>query len=1254
MDPFSVLTTAAVGIIPPTMISAGRALLEKDPFGRAIKRMESEFFAVAADLRPSFENWLTDADALRVIREIKRGGASPELTEELLDSFVSASTIQDLDREAARRFVRHFWEFLRQEALKEDTGPWQLENAFRAEAERTRKKLGLQIERLGADVAKIQQAVLGDAVRSEREEDSAWHKRIDHTNRMFGGGRIRSALTSYEQILQDAEKEDVGPRVRYRLHANIGSCLVALGDWNEAEGQFRKALRAEPDEALPLSHLAQIDLHSGDLEGAIRYSDRALEQDPDNLIAWVIRLQAGTDPDWEQAPQVVKEKPEFWIARSRRASQQGSYSAATAAAREALRLSERATDLIQVAEMLYSVGVARPGVPISRELEDEVVHLTDEALDGLAEGEWPSLAAQARTLRGIARMTTSQPSAEQDLQRAIELEPHSLTPRLALAHLLYREGKHEEALYILHKSRSDEDDPRVPALKARVFAAVGRPVQDVERELLQAVALIGEGVERDGLLLDLADTATRTGLIGVAERVLDEVDESKAPLETNVFRSRVASAKGNSADAIDTYKRAMDEIGATPHADVAQEFAGYLMSLDRYGEAAQVLEKSGAIEGPESGQRQFAYALMQAGEWAKLQDLLDEVLDSAEPPTWGLDAASVLALRKDDLANARVYLETMVAREVEGATAVIRLAYALLRMGDAEGATRQLGGLAIDELESDELIQVGGLYSHAGETTLAIQAAYAAWRDTPADIQAGGLLASLVFQAGSDLQLLQDPDEVGEGSWVRLESVGDEREVSFLIPRDGPLPGRPDELDAASDVADRLRGMSVNEEVVLRPQDLDPVTYRIREIRTEFVRGAQVASRLMATHVGDGVSPLQPIRIGEPDSVRFATSLIAVLHRKGRSGEEVRETYQKIGAPLALVANATGRTLREVYWLMTEGENGPLHVERGTPSSLRISAVKAESSEDIGVDLSALLTLQRTGLTGLLPRMYESIRLPQGLVTSLRTERELIQRRLEQGQFTHMGLGPAGLDLRDLPPELLREEIEKIQALESFIDEHATLVARPIEAVEAMEHGDQGLRDALGDVAMDTIYAASPDVPLYADDRGLREITAEKRGASTFSTISLLIAAERRGELSPADSLAATVALVRAHHTFVPISSRLLMSALRADGLVLGPNLQAVTARLSPTVSSPRSVLLIAATFLKEVAQSVLAGAALRGVIWTVLQTLWVGPDPRELLKRFDQVVQGALAYLPLAHDEYLEVRNAFLQTKAVDPRRVD
>lgn len=114
-------------------------------------------------------------------------------------------------------------------------------------------------------------------------------------------GLWREALNLSDDALA---KYEPGSEEHAQVCGHIAKCYYQLGDYTRAESFLRRALETFPDDAPAHGLYALLTLQTGRLEAAIEHAERALQSDPDSLIALHARSMGriGLASQWRSHP----------------------------------------------------------------------------------------------------------------------------------------------------------------------------------------------------------------------------------------------------------------------------------------------------------------------------------------------------------------------------------------------------------------------------------------------------------------------------------------------------------------------------------------------------------------------------------------------------------------------------------------------------------------------------------------------------------------------------------------------------------------------------------------------------------------------------------------------------------------------------------------------------------------------------------------------------------------------------------------
>lgn len=192
---------------------------------------------------------------------------------------------------------------------------------------------------------------------------------------------------------------------------------------------------------------------------------------------------------------------------------------------------------------------------------------------------------------------------------------------------------------------------------------------------------------------------------------------------------------------------------------------------------------------------------------------------------------------------------------------------------------------------------------------------------------------------------------------------------------------------------------------------------------------------------------------------------------------------------------------------------------------------------------SALDTAQRLGLLNRLASAYECL-IPRTLLVQLETALREAEERTRKGASTMWLTDDGRMAIDDLDandPRLLAQE-EAARAIHQWVVSNTTPVPRPLELLGIQE---ADVRDKIGRSSYDELeLATARQVPLYADDLGLRRFRLAGRGMLSFSTVTLLQGLVTRDLLEPAQRDEIWIQLAVENHAYVRPMADMITKAL--------------------------------------------------------------------------------------------------------------
>ncbi|MER8674605.1 tetratricopeptide repeat protein [Mesorhizobium sp. M0037] len=185
-----------------------------------------------------------------------------------------------------------------------------------------RSEIGAGLSRIEAqlaDVATRLQTTPGDTTTTANAVEAHLDAEIDNYREMANDGRPRAALPFLQNLLARVNSSASG-RILFRIKANIGSCLLALGEDDKAASMLSEAYDHAPSEPKAIANKAFSLLLRGQWQELLSFGTEALKADPTNegLAGYLVqaaRFDTSIDEPLDLVPEGLRGAAEVAIGR---------------------------------------------------------------------------------------------------------------------------------------------------------------------------------------------------------------------------------------------------------------------------------------------------------------------------------------------------------------------------------------------------------------------------------------------------------------------------------------------------------------------------------------------------------------------------------------------------------------------------------------------------------------------------------------------------------------------------------------------------------------------------------------------------------------------------------------------------------------------------------------------------------------------------------------------------------------------------
>lgn len=1008
--------------------------------------------------------------------------------------------------------------------------------------------------------------------------DDIWHRQLDHTKQLIAKQHHKAALAQLGDLERKLEEtESVDPFVWYRAAQQRAACLYTLGDNGSALLSARKALDYKPDGLEALQVASRAALGIGDLDAASDFADLAVKHHPHDGSAWGLRqlvASARNDPLVVPPPR-ISESIDYRKSILELAVMQNDRD----------RVLELTKDLLQNGDRSEQVLFHRANALIQTEHErarlqayEEVERLTSEIVDSDRSIN-ESLLVKALVLRSSAkgRLGKSE-EAENDLAEARQLQADDADAIRLEAQLRLSRDDYEGALELLRYATSDEG-AGVLLLRSRAEVGLGQ-TDEARRDLASAIEVARGNNEPPNVLIMAAELAIDLEDLELADELLRSVPEShRSGVLYTVMLGRLAFDRGEIEEARRAYTEAA-QMDAHQPGEITAEFATRLIAAGKPREAVTVFKTIPKDQFPDATYRPYAVALLQASDLSGLHALVSEFLDADVVPTWTLEAATQLALRQEDPAAAIGHLSELVERPEATVEARIELTRLLL-----ESRERNLAKLHIDHLVEIapnltplRQMQVAQFMAADGRHDAAFRLAHSSYLQAPGDPR---INRAFIMMAFSSKEGAPAAETVEVNTYVKLTSAqGDLIEYTVL---DGVVDPRRNEITSADAAKLGILGRPVGT-FISRNVGWEERDFEVVEILPTLVRDVQQAAFNYEMNFPGEPFFVTSYKIGNLDTVRDFAPFISSLESRKQFAEHALNLYRREGFPLGMIAKLLGVSIDDVITAVTSEQVtlADYAVEFPDRGEFGAAVATAKSASVCVLTRSALQSMDRFALLSEVNDHFKIIA-PHSLIDELEEDLESANRMVADGHkvMSREGDRLTLIELEAGHPSLVANKETIVRKLE-FVRANADVRFRPIELIQPGDSEPGTLRDIVGSNSYDAvILSLHGNIPMYADDLGLRRLAIGDSRPTSFSTISLLHALAEAGRLSGErrDGLLAELAI--AGFKQVPPSRDLLLRAVRTYGPGNDSKLRRVFATLGSSGIDPGDAARIAVLVIR-------------------------------------------------------------------------
>jgi hypothetical protein len=436
-------------------------------------------------------------------------------------------------------------------------------------------------------------------------------------------------------------------------------------------------------------------------------------------------------------------------------------------------------------------------------------------------------------------------------------------------------------------------------------------------------------------------------------------------------------------------------------------------------------------------------------------------------------------------------------------------------------------------------------------------------------------------------------------------------------------------VKSTDQLAARLIGKRVGDEVPWTANPLGQTVYRIDKIQSVFVRAFQETMSGFNDRFPDAEG-LWKFELPDDDLSEITKILLAVQEKSGHIKKLVA-MHAKGGLPLAALAGALRDSVPVTWAKLINGNSGKMCFSLGVDRELNVAErVIGERNGPVYLDYSALMTLVLLDneLREKVVRLIGPVRVVQSLLDDLHFHSVQAMPK-GTGEGMAVSIGEDGR-LRGEPLGDEHGFLTRVQAI-------AHAIASPCAAYsqfDAPPASREVASKVLGEPTSDLLWeAAATGGIVLCDDHALGVLIRSQHQTPTASIQAVALAAYRKGLLALPEYSAVVERLAAAKYHFVTVNKDVIEAILERHRWRLTSEVFAVFSCLEGPACVTSSAALVGADVLKAIALEPAATLSRDALIDALLARLTTGHDVHHVAGLMLHRLSESLRLAPIQRD---------------------
>ncbi|KYK33744.1 MAG: hypothetical protein AYK18_14685 [Theionarchaea archaeon DG-70] len=1063
---------------------------------------------------------------------------------------------------------------------------------------------------------------------------------LNHSRDLINSYKYKEALKFLEK-LKERIWSNAELIVKYGILKDMGAAKLGLGREQEAADLLLEALQYNPDDEKALCNAAFGYLLLHQLDKAKTHATEVIEKNPANTRAYSIIIQASSED--ENLEDIISKVPEPY-----RCNPEAAYAIShLARKRENLTESKKWLEIAvendknnwpdlkgslgeRLLELVMKDQSTIYGTQISDEQKNQInrtIELLTQAWNRVADTDLRNLRSAWIANRGIARKLLGDiKGAIKDIDLALDLDPNPVYKKYR-ALLASEDGDNERAIQLLEEIQSAEETPEAPLFLAMVLRN--------EKRSKEAIDIINDFVRSNPpkqveekshrlliqLYIDIKDFEN-------AMKISDSMRESDPKNILNLaIAAWIMRMQNENAKALSFLNEAKKYVDDSTSPEYLVELANEFYYLEQFDEAANIYEKVVDKTLNTSLTRQLLISHYEAGELGKALEMCQTLHQKHDPLEYVFEMEAAIQEEIGDLPEAKKICQEYLEAHPENFGMRLRLALLNLHSNDLEKLDEFLRSpIDIGTLSQEHGKKLALLYTARNQDRKVLEIMYEMRRRYFNNSDAHLDYFHSFLQIEKENEEWLNPSNVCVNTVVCIEDSSGKTEWYTIEDReDADIRRR--EFNKDHQIARKLLGKSVGDDVLLRTGKYSREIGKIVEIKSKFVQAFQEIQNSYEKQFPDK-SGLWQIKWERPERKGGLPKKIEEMFRETTKEQVERcqiieQFYQEGKITLGIFAHFVGRNVLEVWGnLMGNPELG-IKCCSGTSEEKRHALSLLKDNPRLIVDAISLMTLYELGAGDTIVKVFGKLGIAQSTA-------DLLQRAIweRKGAFSrgHITVGIEGDNLvkQVVSAEDVERSIKHFEGALQWIEDNCEIVPYKA-ALKIRRDKKEQLEEILGESFVDTVLVAGePGNVFYSDDMLLRHFAKSDDWFRKYFeetefnvdgvwTQAVLMYCLNSGFLERDSYNKMIVRLVCSHYYFTSIDADVLIEAARQSNWIPSEPFKTVSGILKKT-HDENSAINVSADFFFDLWRQQVPVALRNYLVLEILDVITDGRNKNAIL----------------------------------------